>query len=339
MRILTTQARRRTAAAAAAGTALALALTGCGSTSPTGSSEEDSGSGEGWEYTDDRGQTISLDAPPENVVVQVNAAAALVDLGFEPTAVFGPRELGDGTPDPQAGDVDPETPSVGTEWGEFDMESYLALEPDLVITIMYGDALWYVPEESTEQIEAEAPILGVQLQDVPADEAVQKFTDLAEALGADVESEAVTSAQEEFEAAGAELSEAAEANPDVSVMAVNSSPDLMNVAKPGFYSDLSYFQSRGVNFVEVDGGEGPNWHELSWEQASTYEADLILADARPNSLPLDDLADIPTWAELPAVEADQVGAWHAETPMSHAKLAPVIRELAELIEGADPDVV
>lgn len=339
MRILTTTARRHPAAVAATGAALAVLLAGCGSTAPTASDDEETGSGGGWEYTDDRGETISLDAPPENVVVQVNAAAALVDLGFEPTAVFGPRELAEGEPDPQAGDVDPETPSVGTEWGEFDMESYLALEPDLVITIAYGEALWYVPEESADQIADAAPILAVQLQDVPADEAVQKFTDLAAALGADVESEAVTSAQEDFDAASAELAEATEANPDVSVMATNTSADLMNVAKPGFFSDLSYFQAQGVDFVEPDGGEAPNWHDLSWEQASTYEADVILADTRPNSLPADDLADIPTWAELPAVQADQVGGWHAETPMSHSKLAPVIRELAELIEGADPDVV
>ncbi|MFC3998907.1 ABC transporter substrate-binding protein [Nocardiopsis sediminis] len=325
--------------ALAGATALLALLTACGGTAPGGSADDEAGAdGGGWEFTDDRGETISLPERPENVVMQVNAAAALVDFGVDPAAVFGPRTLGDGSPSPQAGDVPADTPSVGTEFGEFDMEAYLAAEPDLVVTIMYGETLWYLPEEGIEEIEETAPIVAVQLAGVPADEAVEKFADLAGSLGADLDSAELAEAREQFEAAGDALAEAAEAQPDLSTLVVQGTPDTLYIAKPEFYSDLAYFQAKGVDIVVPDGGEGPNWEELSWERASTYDADLILTDDREIALPQDDLADIPTWTELPAVQEEQLGLWHAETPMSYQKLTPVVTELAETIEGADPDV-
>ena len=51
----------------------------------------------GWSFTDDKGVTVELDAMPERLAIDLNAAAALWDFGVRPTAVFGwdANETGD----------------------------------------------------------------------------------------------------------------------------------------------------------------------------------------------------------------------------------------------------
>ncbi|GAB2887741.1 hypothetical protein GCM10027074_65060 [Streptomyces deserti] len=40
-----------------------------------------------------------------------------------------------GSPDPQAGDMDvTKLTSLGTEWGQFNIEKYAALRPDLLVS-------------------------------------------------------------------------------------------------------------------------------------------------------------------------------------------------------------
>ena len=43
---------------------------------------------------------------------------------------------------------------IGNEWGQFNIEKYASLSPDVLITTMFDDAgtLWYVPEESKDKI-------------------------------------------------------------------------------------------------------------------------------------------------------------------------------------------
>ncbi|WP_424188015.1 ABC transporter substrate-binding protein [Actinokineospora sp. G85] len=331
--------RRRFLGLVSGAVALGL-LAACGTSAPGSAPTSGSSAQSGpWEFTDDRGKKVSLPQRPTRVVMQVNAAATLVDLGIKPTAVFGPQRLEDGKPDPQAGDVDPATPSIGSEFGEFNLEKLTEQRPELIVTIMYGESLWYVPEESQAAIEEKAPIVAIKLDGVPAAEAIGKFAKLAESLGADLDSAALTQAKKDFDDAGAALKAAAAAKPGLKVQVVQGTQDGLLVAKPDFFSDLKHFAAQGVDLVVPTAGEQPSWDELSWERVSTYPADLVLTDAREFTLSRDELAKQPTWAQLPAVRAGQVGLWHAETPMSYQKLTPVIRELAEQIEKARTDVV
>ena len=333
--------RRRFLGLTAGALALGL-LAACGDSGPGaaagGSSTAAAPSGP-WTFTDDRGKTVSLPQRPTRIVMQVNAAATLVDFGIKPTAVFGPQKLEDGKADPQAGDVDPGVVSVGTEFGEFNLEKYTEQRPELLVTIMYGESLWYIPEESQAAIEEKAPMVAIQLGGVSAAEGIAKFAKLAESLGADLDSAELAKAKKDFEDAGAALKAAAAAKPGLKVEVVQGTQDALLVGKPSFFSDLKYFTEQGVDIVAPTAGEQPTWDELSWERASTYPADLILTDARQFTLSQDELAKIPTWAQLPAVQAKQLGLWHAETPMSYQKLAPVIRELTGVIEKARADVV
>ncbi|MDQ3578147.1 MAG: ABC transporter substrate-binding protein [Actinomycetota bacterium] len=342
---ISTHRSRRRLLTLAGGVTLAVLLSACGDTAPGSSQTTSSGtpstsaaSGP-WEFTDDRGKKISLPQRPTRIVMQVNAAAALDDFGIKPTAVFGPRELESGQPDPQAGDVSPDVPSVGTEFGEFNMEKYLEQKPELLVTIMYGEALWYVPEESAAQIEEKAPIVAIQLAGVPADEAIAKFGKLAESLGADLNTPELAKAKQDFEAASASLKKAAEGKAGLKTLVVQGIAEEAYLAKPSFFSDVSYFGKLGLDLVAPTEGEAPTWETISWEQVSKYPADLILTDARDQALSQSDLAKIPTWAQLPAVRAGQLGLWHAETPMSYQKLTPALIELTEVVSKARTDVV
>ena len=73
--------------------------------------------------------------------------------------MFGPTTRTDGSRDPQAGDLDVDKVTVlGNVWGEFNIEKYAALRPELLITHMYDpDALWYVPDESRDKILSSRP--------------------------------------------------------------------------------------------------------------------------------------------------------------------------------------
>ena len=101
------------------------------------SSAEDAGS---WEFTDDRGVTVSLAQPPQRVVAFVAAAAALWDFGLRPVGIFGPSRREDGSAgDHQVGNLDLDAvTSVGNTFDEFNIERYAALRPDLLAGLRPG---------------------------------------------------------------------------------------------------------------------------------------------------------------------------------------------------------
>ncbi len=94
-----------------------------------------------WTFKDDRGTTVKLDRIPANIVAFTGVAAALHDYGVEVKGVFGPTTTKDGKADVQAGDMDVSKPTVlGNEWGQFNIEKYAALAPDVLISTMFDSA-------------------------------------------------------------------------------------------------------------------------------------------------------------------------------------------------------
>ncbi|MFD2353695.1 hypothetical protein ACFSTC_37215 [Nonomuraea ferruginea] len=152
---------RRGFLAAAAGLAAAVTLAACGGAGGTAAAPEASSApaAQPWTFTDDRGKKVDLDKTPSKVVAQVGAAAALWDFGVRPVGVFGPHKLQDGSKDPQVGNVDiTKVTGLGNVWDEFNVEQYIALQPDLLVSSMYENGtLWYVPEKSKDTIEQVAP--------------------------------------------------------------------------------------------------------------------------------------------------------------------------------------
>ncbi|MEU5715691.1 ABC transporter substrate-binding protein [Streptomyces sp. NPDC020403] len=328
---------RRGLLAAGGAVGLGAVLAACGD-----DSAQESGPGAGaaesgpWSFEDDRGQTAKAGSVPKNIVAFIGVAAALHDYGIEVKGVFGPTKTTDGKPDVQAGDLDISKVTVlGNVWGEFNVEKYTALAPELLVTAMWEkDALWYVPDQSKDKILKLAPSVALWAAQTTVPKAIQRHEDLAASLGADVKATAVVDAKARFEKAAARLRAAAKSRPDITVMVGSASQDLFYVSLAKTSADTRYFQELGVRFVEPKVNAAGFFEELSWENVDKYGADIIMMDNRSSALQPDALTSKPTWTQLPAVKAGQVVPRTTEPIYSYAKCAPILEDLAEAIEKA-----
>ncbi|GAA0492704.1 ABC transporter substrate-binding protein [Streptomyces sp. NPDC046215] len=312
-------------------------LTACGGGGSADSGDSGPGSGgDSWTFKDDRGTTAEAGRTPKKITAFTGTAAALHDFGIECAAVFGPTTLKDGKPDPQAGDLDVKKVKIlGNAWGEFNVEQYAALGPELLVTNMLeaGD-LWYVPADSKKKILGLAPSVGIMTSKVTLTHVIRRYAELAESLGADLGAKKVTDAKQRFERASESLRKAAKANKGLKVLCASGSAELLYVSDPTVYADLAYFAELGVEFVRPGKVTGGFFESLSWENAGTYPADLILLDNRTAALQPKDLASKPTWAGLPAVKAGQITPWLSEPRYSYTGCAPLVEALATAIEKA-----
>ncbi|MFB7307918.1 ABC transporter substrate-binding protein [Streptomyces sp. NPDC056192] len=337
-KVRTTSLSRRGLLAAGGAIGLGAVLAACGddskgSGSGSGSSSEKSGP---WAFEDDRGLTAKAKSTPKNIVAFTGVAAALHDYGIEVKGVFGPTKTKDGKPDVQAGDLDiSKVEILGNVWGEFNVEKYAALGPELLVTAMWEkDALWYVPDESKDKILKLAPSVALWAAQTTVPKAIQRHEDLAASLGADVKAAKVTAAKARFEKAAARLRAAAKSKPNIKVMIGSASQDLFYVSLAKMSADTLYFQELGVKFVEPKVNSAGFFEELSWENVDKYDADIIMMDNRSSALQPDALTSKPTWAQLPAVKAGQVIPRTTEPIYSYDKCAPILEDLAKAIEGA-----
>ncbi|MGW7008045.1 ABC transporter substrate-binding protein [Streptomyces sp. NPDC054933] len=320
----------------AAGSALGLGalVTACGG-KKSGSAADAGGA---WSFTDDRKKKVTAASRPQRIVAYTGTAAALHDLGLgdQIVGVFGPTKLKDGKPDPMAGDLDiSKVTIIGNAYGEFDIEKYAALRPDLLVTNMFQpNALWFVPDESRNTILRLAPSVGITVSRVPLPQPLQRYAELAGSLDADPRAEKVTDAKARFEAAAEKLRGAAKAGGRIKVMAASASADLLYVCDPNVYADLSYFRGLGVDFVVPNKVQGGFFENLSWENANKYPADLILLDSRTAAVQSDFLTSKPAWTQLPAVRAGQVTPWQSEPRFSYAGCAPLVEALATALQKA-----
>ncbi|MFE2316370.1 ABC transporter substrate-binding protein [Streptomyces sp. NPDC059441] len=287
-----------------------------------------------------RGTTVKLDKIPANIVAFTGVAAALHDYGIEVKGVFGPTTTKDGKADVQAGDMDVSKLTVlGNEWGQFNIEKYAALAPDVLISTMFDSAgtLWYVPEESKAKILKLAPSVGVSVYDRQMPVSLQRMLALAVSLGADEKSAQIAEAKKKFETAAERLRTAAKARPEIKVLAGSASQDIFYVSGSNLSIDLEYFKALGVNIVEPSAkalkASGGWFENLSWENVDKYPADIIVMDDRSATIQPADITEA-TWKKLPAVKAGQVIARSPEPIVSYAKCTPLLDNLAEAIEKA-----
>jgi iron complex transport system substrate-binding protein len=319
--------------------AAATLLVGCGGDEPAGSSGTTTTGPSAWEFTDDRGQRVSLPQRPERVAAYVGTAAALWDLGIRATGVFGTQRQADGTPVPAAGRLDLDVvKSLGEE--SVDLEALAALRPDLIVMQSGPSGLdpWPVTKEQVDEVARIAPIVAAQGYGAPVSEIVAGYERLAAALGADMQSADLEQARGDLTRAAGEFRAAAAAKPGLVALFTYADNEGLWVAKIEDYPDLLEFQRLGLAIVKA-GGPDDYWEMLSWEQAGRYPADVIFHDERPHSLQPDALRRFPTWTALPAVRAGQVYRWNAETVLSHRGFAAALSELAGHVRAARANVV
>ncbi|TDD24710.1 ABC transporter substrate-binding protein [Actinomadura sp. KC06] len=324
-----------------AGGALAVGalISACGGEVGNGSGSGSGGDGGAWTFTDDRGTKVDAKARPERVVGYVGTAAALYDFGVDEqlVGVFGPTRLKDGRPDPQAGNLPVDRLEViGNAFGEFNIEKYAALRPDLLVDTMFlANELFYVPAESKDKIFALAPSVAIAAGAVPLPKPIERTAALAAALGADLKSAKVTAAKARFDKAVEAVRAAAKARAGLKVLAASASPDLFYASSPGKNTDLIYLKELGVDLIVPDKvGRDGYFEELSWENAGKYKADVIMLDSRTQALQPKDLGGKPSWKDLPAVKAGQVIPWQPEPRFSYEGCAPILEALATSITSA-----
>ncbi|MER7547784.1 ABC transporter substrate-binding protein [Actinomadura sp.] len=327
---------RRAVLGAGGALALGALISACGGDGGAGGTASPGGA---WTFTDDRGTKIEAARRPRRIVGYSAAAAALYDFGVDEqiVGVFGPTKLKDGRPDPQAGNLPVDRLEIiGNAYGEFDIEKYAALRPDLLVDNMFIEGeLFYVPAESKDKIYALAPSAAIAAGSVPLPKPIERTAALAAALGADLESAKVTAAKARFDKAADAVRAAAKAKPGLKVLAASASPDLFYASSPAKNADLIYYKELGVDLIVPDKlGKDDYFESLSWENADKYKADLIMLDSRTQALQPKDLGSKPTWKDLPAVKAGQVIPWNAEPRFSYEGCAPLLEALAAAVESA-----
>jgi iron complex transport system substrate-binding protein len=338
-----THLTRRGILAAGGALGLGAVLAACGDDDAKSGGSDTKGAGKAsgpWTFKDDRGTTVKLDKVPTNIVAFTGVAAALHDYGISVKGVFGPTKTQDGKPDVQAGDMDiTKVKILGNVWGQFNVEQYAALAPEVLLTTTFDSAgtLWYVPEESADKIAKLAPSVAISAYDRKLDVSLARMLELAKSLGADVTAAKVTDAKKRFEDASARLRAAAKAKPNIKVMAGSASQDLFYVSGSNLSLDLEYFKALGVNFVEPSEkakAVGGGWYEsLSWENVDKYGADVIMMDDRSSTIQPADITE-GTWKKLPAVKAGQIIARSPEPILSYDKCVKLVEDLAVALEKA-----
>lgn len=330
---------RRGLFAAGGGLGAASLLAACGSEEDPAAEGDTAASGP-FTFLDERDQSeVELETTPATVVAFTGLAAALYDYGVEVAAVFGPTTLADGSPDIQAGRMPVEDLTVlGNAWGEFDVEAYAQLAPELIVSHYYeGFDLWFVPEERLEEVESLAPGIGIEVSKPTLDEIIDRHASLAEALGADLDSKDNTAGVERFGNAAGGVA-AAVADKPLKVLAVGAWPDGLYIGNPPTFNVLAKCAELGVDVVVPENpDQNGYWELLSWENIDKYEADAIFLDIRTGNIaPETLLADYPTWAALPAVQAGQVYRWNGEPVYSHVGGAVELERITEGLAAAQP---
>ena len=287
----------------------------------------------GWAFVDDRKHGVRLSKRPTRIVAYTAAAAALHQWGVTPVGVFGnnPRE------DPAlAGYSWDKSQIVGSVYGEIDVAKLLALKAELIVS------RWYPPPRDSplfgfkdlaqqKSIGSKVPIVGLSGKTIATGQ-IDRFEDLARALGVDTRAGTIGRARAAFVIASERLSRIARRKANLRIIAVSGDESTMFVAKVADSGDLAFYRQRGVPLVSAQTSDA-YWDRFSWEHAAKYPADAILYDARPTVLPIKDAKAIPAFATLPAVRANQIGRWRADPPPSYQAYTETMNDLAATIAG------
>jgi len=313
--------RRQVLAAGVAG-ATSFVVADCGSAAKHAAA---------WTFVDDRKQTVRLAKRPTRIVGFTTAAAALAQWGVTPVGVFGqdPRD------DPAlVGFPWGESEVVGSVYGEIDLGLLLELKAELIVSawappfpLLFG----FKDVAQQEQIGSQVPIVGLSGRPIATDQ-IDRYRELARALGADTTAVEIMRARAAFLRAAASLSKVSSRKSNLRIIAVSGDQNSMYVAKLVDFGDLSLYRRYGMPLISAETSDA-YWDAFGWDHADKYPADGILYDARQLYLSLREAKEIPEFAALPAVRANQVAGWYVSPPPSYQAYAEAMGNLATAISG------
>lgn len=281
-----------------------------GSTDGNGGNGGKAASGE-WTFKNATGTTIKLDHTPKRIAVLNDIAISMLHYGVKPVATFGQLPM---SQDARFDGLDTSgITQLGKSYGDIDLEELAADKPDLIVTSVYPtDAKGTIDEtapaygfkdlEQQKQLAQIAPIAEVAWggdgQDV-----IEDIADLSESLGA--QESVVEKAETTFDTAAKALG-AAGKKTGLQVTSMYADPDGVYVAKASDDPTLHMYKRLGVDVTDPD-TKGWYWSISSWENAGSTPGDVILLSQQGYQRA--DLAKQPTFADNPALTADQVHTW------------------------------
>jgi iron complex transport system substrate-binding protein len=297
-----------------------------------------------WVFTDDRGVTVTLDTAPQKLVIDVNVAAAFWDFGIRPHGVFGwLSTITDGKFPPAGGRIDPaQVENYGLGEGAIDLERLAAAAPDLIVTYTFAPDdptnLWSVLPDDLERVEAIAPIIafsGIS----SLSESIARLAGFAELLGADLATPEIQGTIQGIQAAEGRAAVLVQERPVFSALWIAPSEDSFYVANPTTARGVGYARDLGVRVPTLGVEDTAYWEELSYEQAMRYPTDILFVSTRNGPSAVDDLIALPTFAQHPAVLANQVYPWNQDVIASYQGQMAVLVEILTALETANPDTV
>lgn len=317
---------------------LCLVAAGCGG-SGSGGSEAASGP---WSFTDGSGKTVELDSRPTRIIAHAYSAAALMEFGIKPIAVYADGPIAD---DVGLQNVDFTGIEVlGEEWGKIDVEKAAALDPDLIVADYWPVEKAYSGMESgveakSKKIGELAPVVGSAQGDSIVD-LVEGYEKLAESLGADVSSGDAAAAKASFEDARDAFEDAAKAKPGLTALAISPYEDKYAMAVPKYAPELLDLQRWGLDVIDPakPDPEFPYWQTLSFENADSVQPDLLLFDDRNYPTNYETLEKQPIASSIKAFAAGAYTTWPAYWLHTYGDYAEQLTKLTKAIESADPDV-
>ena len=98
---------------------------------------------------------------------------------------------------------------------------------------------------------------------------------------------------------------------------------------------FAYQDDLGLPLITPDSPQdGQFWEYLSWEKADKYQAAVIMWAIRDQAATPDAMKKNPTFADLPAVQANQLVQWNYVSPPSFKIQGAVLNTLADEVAGA-----
>jgi iron complex transport system substrate-binding protein len=317
---------------------IAALVAACGSDTPDGSGPADGP----WSYASGNGEVVKLDKRPERIIAHAYSAAALMEFGIRPIAVYadGPVKSDVGLKGVDFEGVE----MIGETWGKIDVERAAALRPDLIVGDWWPTEKAYSGmengvEERSKKIGTLAPVVGPSQGDSIV-ELIEGYERLAESLGANIDTGAAASAKAAFTKARDAFTAAAKAKPGLTALAISPYDDKYAVAVPEHAPELRDFQAWGLDVIDPKRPDPsfPYGETLSFEKADTYQPDLLLFDDRNYPANLDLLRKQPIARSIKAFAAGAYVQWPAYWLHTYSDYAEELTELTAAIEKADPSL-
>lgn len=246
------------------------------------------------------------------------AYSSLHDYGLEPDAVFGY----DCDNDVIMGEADVSGIEKIGQDGEIDMEKLAEIRPDAIIGNGDADGWSWFEDDVNAQLTSVAPFIPLPSTG-SIDEKIADTREIAQFLGADVASDDIVRADEDFQAAKEDFSKALEGK-DLKFLLASPTKEMLYTGVGFAQADL--LEELGATIAgPAAPATGNPWGQVAWEDAATYPADVILVEGYDPQAPF----TTELWDSLPAVKAGQLSGWHSKGALTSRNYADWLGDLAE----------